>query len=364
MIELSSERNNAIDFIKCYAGFSVVCLHTAPFLNSTFSSGKYVFFIIDTLARFAVPFFFIVSGFLFVKKIIINKDNSSAYFFKYSKRIAKLYFGWTLFYFLYYMLRALFESYLTHTPFSSPYIPEWSTIPILKLIAHIFYLGYTGIHLWYLIALLWSMPLLFIFIKYQKLNTLLVISLILHIIGLLGNSYQGIMHLHIPTRNAMFFGLFYCTLGGFFAYYERLIQQKISEVEGSTFGWLFWLFCVIQLLERSILVNYFHGTINDEFFITTIPLSICIFFWAISKEGKFNKSSITVIGEKSLDIYVIHLFFLSAFGDLAAKIGWVPGATIYELLFTPFIFAVSYFWCLCSEKTKLWLNLYKGTIQK
>ena len=340
--DLSSERYNAIDFVKCFAAFAIVCLHTEPFANAEISAGRHIYFIIDTIARFAVPFFFMVSGFLFAKKVIIVEEHSADYCVRYLKKIAWLYFGWTFFYLLYYMGQALLVSYVNHTDFISPFIPERSTIPIIKWVIQIFCLGYAGVHLWYLIALLWSMFILFFFIQRKKINSLLLMSFVLNVIGVLGNAYQGVIPFYFPTRNAVFFGLFYCTLGGFFAYHEKTIRDKTTSFAGFGFGYLFWLFCVIQLLERTYITQNFQSEIPGEFFFSTIPLSICFFFWVLSKTGNFKESALTVIGRNSLGVFVIHYFFISVLGEVGLLLGLNSRTVIYQLLFTPLVFIVSY----------------------
>lgn len=355
-VNLSSERYTAIDYIKGLAAFAIVCIHTEPFSNATIMGGRYIYFIIDTLARFAVPFFFIVSGFLFVKKIISCEDNGNNYYYNYFKKLAQLYFGWTIFYFLYYVGQELWVSYVSHTRFHSLYIPEMNTIPIIKLLIKIFYLGYAGVHLWYLIALLWSITVLFLFYKYNKLNILLLLSFVLNIIGLFGNSYRGIIYLPFSTRNAIFFGLFYCTLGGFFAYHEKEIHNKISRLGESTFGYLVGLFCGTQLIERALLIENFHDEITGDFFVSTIPLSICLFLWVLSKRGMMNKSLVAVVGATSVGIYVIHYFFISMFWDIKMLLGLDSRTVIYNVLLTPFIFTVSYFSYGYLQKIKSWLK--------
>lgn len=341
---LVNTRYSSIDFIKCFAAFAIVCIHTKPFYQATIvnDSGEYIFFIINTLAKFAVPFFFIVSGYLFGKKMVLCK-NDTKYFLKYSIKIARLYFGWTFFYFLYNIGVNLASSYIKQTKFHSELIPQFSIVSFAKVIVQIFYTGYAGGHLWYLIALLWSIAILFIFVKYQKINTLLLVSFALNIVGLFGNSYQGIIHFPIPTRDAMFFGLFYCTLGCYFAYHEKTIQQKISNIKTSYFICLLLVFCGLQIIERAILIKYFSGKISHDFFITTIPLSVSLFLFALAKKHVGNRSYLTVIGEKAVGIYVVHLFFIDIIASVGNKLNLDSNTVIYQLLFTPLVFAVSYF---------------------
>src|SRR5690606_23284631 len=61
---ITYKRNHAIDLVKLIAAFFVICIHTKTtsaidhFEQHSFS------FIVDNVARFAVPFFFAASGFL------------------------------------------------------------------------------------------------------------------------------------------------------------------------------------------------------------------------------------------------------------------------------------------------------------
>ncbi len=65
------ERNYSIDFIKFFATVFVVCIHVNPSHDDFFLGNQenVLDVIVDTFARFAVPFFFIVSGYLFMNKI-------------------------------------------------------------------------------------------------------------------------------------------------------------------------------------------------------------------------------------------------------------------------------------------------------
>ncbi|WP_158290503.1 acyltransferase family protein [Halobacillus salinus] len=81
------ERNYAIDYFKFWAIFFVVCIHTSPFsgVNILGVEGHYLNLLIKTFARFGVPFFFVVSGFLFGQKILTS-NNTGDYFNKYFLR--------------------------------------------------------------------------------------------------------------------------------------------------------------------------------------------------------------------------------------------------------------------------------------
>lgn len=85
------ERNYAIDFIKFFAILAVVIIHTFP------SDHQLGYFIFDNFSRFAVPFFFASSGYLFGLKVI-NNPKSVVYFKRYLMKILKIYVCWLMFY--------------------------------------------------------------------------------------------------------------------------------------------------------------------------------------------------------------------------------------------------------------------------
>lgn len=93
------EKNYAIDYIKFYAILSIVAIHTTPFrgINVLGVDGDNINFVIDTFARFGVPFFFMTSGFLFSSKIL-QSNNHEQYLKKYLLRISKLYVSWYFFF--------------------------------------------------------------------------------------------------------------------------------------------------------------------------------------------------------------------------------------------------------------------------
>lgn len=65
---------------KGIAAVLIVALHTSPLL---FISEKVNFVLTNIIARWAVPFFFITSGFLFA----LNWENKENYAYKYLKKL-------------------------------------------------------------------------------------------------------------------------------------------------------------------------------------------------------------------------------------------------------------------------------------
>ena len=87
---MKSGRNyNALDAMKFVASLFVVGIHVHPF--GDFSGKADYLFIV--LARFAVPFFFVTSGFLLFKRLK-SEENPNRYVKSYVMRILKMYLFW------------------------------------------------------------------------------------------------------------------------------------------------------------------------------------------------------------------------------------------------------------------------------
>ncbi len=62
-------RNYAIDYMKFIAIYLVVCTHTIAFSGSAVTN-QYMNTSLNNFPRFVIPFFFMVSGFLFGMKML------------------------------------------------------------------------------------------------------------------------------------------------------------------------------------------------------------------------------------------------------------------------------------------------------
>lgn len=340
----SNHRYQSIDFIKCFAALAVVCIHTQPFSQIALPNinGQHICFFIDTLSRFAVPFFFMTSGFLFEKKMM-KGTNQTQSFLSYEKKIVKLYLTWSFLYFLYVAgINFISSSLGGRFAYGSDLTPLIAVSSIADFVLKLCYIGYPGIHLWYLPAVAWSILILFYLRKLIRLHYLLLISTLLHLIGLLGNTNQGIIQLSFSTRNALFYGLFYCTLGYCFAHYENTIQEKIARIKAAHFVYLFLFFYAVTLIERHMLSTCFPEITDYDFAIATIPLSLTLFLWVLRVKNHHFPPLIVRIGEHSGGIYVVHLFILNITAYIAKTLYINSGTVIYQLLFTPLIFGLSY----------------------
>jgi surface polysaccharide O-acyltransferase-like enzyme len=340
------ERNYAIDFIKFFAIVAVVIIHTFP------SDHELDFFIIDNFSRFAVPFFFAASGYLFGLKVTDN-PNSSAYFIKYVIKILKIYVCWLIFYILYDVLRI----------FTAGGSVEHKLTKYTKGLTalNLFYYGEgtSGYQLWFVISLAWSISVLYLFFRLQKVTLLLLLGLCLNIIGLFGQSYSFFYELPVTsTRDALFIGVFYTTVGFWFAYASPFQQSR--KFGRKTYLYWFGIFIILQAAEGYWLEKMLSAKLG-EYFLTTISLTVFLFLYTVNNPQKGKGSWISKIGANALGIYAIHVFFIDMVDVLLSKfgLGHVSHHLIWNIIDAFLVFTLSYMAYQLLQSVKSRLSFFK-----
>jgi surface polysaccharide O-acyltransferase-like enzyme len=321
-------RNYAIDFIKFFAILAVVIIHTFP------SDTKFGYFMLDNLSRFAVPYFFAASGFLFGVKVI-NNPTSFTYFRKYIIKILKIYVSWFLFYFGYDVLRIVLGDGNTRKELSK-YFDQFTPMDLL-------YYGYgtSGYQLWFVISLAWSIAVLYLFFKINKIRLLLMIALCFNLLGLFGQSYSIFYEITVKTRDALFIGLFYTTVGFWFAHSNPL--KSFRTIARNTSLYLFCGFIILQVVEGFFLEKVL-GAKHGEYFLSTILLTFFLFFLTIQYPQLGKGLWMTKVGGNALGIYAIHVLFIDLV-DLAINTTGLKNIghnLIWNMTDTLLVFTLSY----------------------
>lgn len=179
MKNISGKTNDAIDLFKFIGSFLVVAIHTNVFISI---SETFNWYFINLFCRIAVYFFFVASAYFFFKKIqfedsgkIKNCIGNWQILKKYVFRMILLYMIWTAIYLI-------------------PNILFWYRINCLTfanikgyVISVFFNTSYY--HLWFLISLIYAIPLLFCLLLVISKKNLLIVSSACYIVGLLFSTY-------------------------------------------------------------------------------------------------------------------------------------------------------------------------------
>ncbi|RSD26844.1 acyltransferase [Mesobacillus subterraneus] len=320
------ERNFAIDFIKFFAILAVVIIHTFP------GNDQPGYFVLDNLSRFAVPFFFTASGYLFSLKVR-NNPQSFSYFKKYITKILKIYVSWLAFYFIYDVARIML---INENPPAelSKYMENMTALNLLY-----YGQGTSGYQLWFVNSLVWSIAIIYLFYRLKRVSLLLVIAFCFNLLGLFGQSYSIFDELPVSTtRAALYVSLFYTVMGFWLA-----SVQTWRKYKGRVYFYLLCFFTILQISEGFWLVKGLDAR-HGEYFFSTIFLTLFLFLYALSNPNLGKGLLLNKIGGNSLRIYAIHVFFIDMVDLFFGKIGLGQSThnLLLNLLDASLVFVLSY----------------------
>ena len=280
--------NKSLNILKCIAAICVINMHC------TYYDSSKPGIIIDAIIRFAVPIFFMISGYYsYFKKEDINKAE------KYKNRIIKIVgliiLSWIVYVPSRYLLFGRNVGFIEY--FKNLYNEE----SIFKLI----FLNISPLagHLWFLYALVYCYILVLILNKYDiNINKLYkYIPILLFVSIILGefSIFTGRQILPIYIRNFWMYALPYFLMG--YLINERKIYNKVSNKSIYLIGILSIISVIIERL----------GVSKYDMYIGTISLSIVIFIWCINNANISGFNILAWIGKNiSSYIYLLHLSVL------------------------------------------------------
>lgn len=343
------ERKNyyALDVAKFISAFLVVCIHTGPLLDVN-ATGNFV--LVQILARLAVPFFFVASGFLFFRKLDFKREwndyENKAQLQHYLWRLCKLYIIWTILYLPFtYMLLKGQDGITAHS--------------MLLYVRDFFFTG-SFYHLWFLPALLIAVPLVYFALFKLGLAKTIGIGILLYLLGMAGNVYGGylqqlpgiqtVYHMYLQvfstTRNGLFFGVIFVAMGALFA--QRTLYLKNWTV-------LLGLLVSMLLLFAECFALKDNGFMHDltSMYAMLLPCMFFLFLGLLRIHLEDNKVYKT-LRILSLLIYVMHIMFVNTILRI-----WplMNSLAVYGLVMLLTLF-VSCLVIICSKKLHIVKHLY------
>lgn len=288
-----------IDVFKLIASILIILLHV------TETGNYYAVEVKEVFTRFAVPFFFIASGFFFHKGLE-KSIKKFEYFKKYAKNILFLFLVWALIMYSPFVI----HSYIIRNPDKSVlYI-------ILMLFRRIFIIG-PGAY-WYLVALLGSA--IFLYLCHIKRKDILVLFGIilgfllqfayvcfkgyLSQISIFALLFKGIYFVFSWEFNFIMYGIPFMGLGYFISKKDVVLKPLTSTI-------IFIISTVLSFFEYNIPELFPHPFWNEnKMFFAFIFQAISFFLLAKSLNLKIRKSTSLLIRQLSSFIYFSHSIIL------------------------------------------------------
>lgn len=272
IVDPKNSNLNGIDLFKFICSIAVFIVHV-PFSQDTdtFVTTLLTTYIKNCLCRIAVPYFFISSSFLLYRKMDLDSINTK-----------------TIKNYCYNLCRLL---------------GIWS---ILLFIGGTF-------HLWFLGATVIGIIIVSIFLYFKvKLRYLFILSSLLYVIGLLGDTYYVIIERHTvitkvfsgyfyffdQTRNGLFMGTLFILIGAVISRSNKKIGTK-KAVLG------FFLSLVLLILEVYILNRYYISA-NHNMYIF-LPIAAYFLFQVAYNLNIDDSLRYIKLRRLSVIIYFTHL---------------------------------------------------------
>lgn len=336
-------RHQGIDALRIISAFAVVCLHTNPFKYAAQSYGSSfwteVFFITEKIFKFAVPAFFLTSGYFFSNAIRSGAPVMTVWL-KSVRRIVHIYLAWMLFYsfFTPNLIKYAFEFGF---PKGFAYAFMWDTLEAFKEMPVRFILEGSAVHLWFLVSLLIGLSLVAAFYAFGLRRWVMPVAGLFYGVGLLMGSYSttpyGIQTDLFEARHGPFFGFLFLALGGALPLSVSLESKRM---------WL-W-FAVIAACIAQIGEAYFvrHGlkVSGFDFSVATIAYGAAAFLLALSYPVLPALNFTASASPYSLGVYTFHVVvwnLLYYFRESIHPILWEMTATF--LVFFVSLFCVKFF---------------------
>ncbi len=301
-----------IDWFRLIAAFFVVSIHTSPLTDWNQTAD---FVLTRILARVAVPFFLMTSGFF----LYLKEEDGTLPFGRlaaFLKKTAVLY-------------AIAILLYLPLTIYNGT-VQEWKYIP--NLLKDIVFNG-TLYHLWYLPAAILGSCIVWLLLKKGNAGQASFVCLFLYLIGLFGDSYYGISE-KIPflkaayqnvfrfsdyTRNGLFYTPIFFLMGALFARQSNRKEetQRFRQISGKKCMVGLALSLSLMLVE-GLLLHHFHLQRHDSMYFLLLPVMFFLFpCLLLFNKGRDYRS----LRELSMIVYLIHPAVLVAVRVFAKAAG-------------------------------------------
>lgn len=286
----------AIIGLHCQMALSYALIDEVPWVG----------YVLNQAARFAVPLFFLISGYLIQPKLISSPWETLT---RYSKPLLKVWLAWSIISLLmpfnlgkvmevgYLAEREGYWGFLMSTPLNSLF--EGGLV-----------------HLWFIPALICAVAILAVLIEINLTKTILPLALVLYLYGVLAGSYAPLTELEalIFTRNGPFFSTLLVAIG----FMIRQNNWRLTSMQSLA---LAALGMVIHFGEAAWLMQFDIAFNINDFLAGTALWGTGVFMWLLANPNLGDNGWIRTISSRMLGIYVSHLLLIIVMFNICGMLG-------------------------------------------
>lgn len=307
-----------LDRFKIVAALLVIAIHTGPLMSY---NGYADFMLTGIAARLAVPYFFIVSGFFLFRKLTGDLGQDRRTLHRTVRKIGILY----LVSILLYLPLNIYSGYFTD---------DFSFFSLLKDIVF----DGTFYHLWYLPALMIGMYIVYYLTRIFSLRITLAATGILYAVGMLGDSYYGLIErsgilldaytsmfaLFDYTRNGLFFAPLYLALGAWAA--ARPDSGRSAQASAACLA-----ASLALMFGEGMLLRQLELPRHDSMYLFLVPAVYFLFRFLLLERPKNESGRGQTLRQISTWIYILHpiaIVFVRGAGKLTGLTSIVVGDSL------------------------------------
>ncbi|WP_343208122.1 acyltransferase [Anaerolentibacter hominis] len=274
-----------LDWFRMAAAILIIAIHTSPLagINETAD-----FILTRVIARAAVPFFFMVTGFFVLKGGTGSRFRKTGVFLK---KTGLLYLGATL----------LYIPVLIY----NGYFKDGSLVG--KLLRDLIFEG-MFYHLWYLPAVLTGTVILLLLLRFFRERTVLIITAVLYVIGLFGDNYYGLIA-NVPGVNSVYsviFTIFGYTRNGLFFAPLFLLLGRMAARRKERMPVRIWApglgISSALMLTEGLLIHFFGNARHDSMYVFLPAVMFFLFEGLLAVRGRGQRAFRKI----SMLVYILH----------------------------------------------------------
>lgn len=321
-------RNSTIDLFRLIAIFGVIVVHTDVLAHDVFTgdAAHLVEAIIDAGGRLAVPFFFVVSGYFFGKKVRSGSEPLPL-FTHYAMRLLRIWVLWSLIY-LFVPLRIDQWANQGWWPAVVSQFEAMINQPFLIL-----WVGGKG-HLWFLMALVMALAILAVCERWRARGVFYVIAVLLYLFGLSAGLYANtVAGLHVPfdTRNGPFMSTLLVACG----FWLSAKSRRISPLAALALALAGWAGFEVELYWIPMISAAWPPIIDYGLFTPVFGIGVLLF--ALSQPRMGGHFWPRLGARYVLGVYVCHYLFVEPAWPLHALLH----SYLWEFAFPVVVLALS-----------------------
>lgn len=267
-----------IELLRVIGIFAVVIIHANAV--GLFGEWKTTGFVLDELCRFAVPCFFVISGFFWKPETFARPWAAIA---ALAIKLLPLYVFWVLFYFA--------------AEFSEVFYPRLYGRDFI--VALVPFSGGPGFHLWFLPALFIGASLCLMSLRYLGTGLTAVGCLLLYLAGVIFGTYGDLIGIHLPLvayRNGIFEAPLFLVAG-------FLLRSNSARFTTARFALLGAVGLAVHIAEGFAVGS---ASLGHDYSFGTIAAAIGI----VGVATRLSHARDYGWGRDVLGAYLIHLFIL------------------------------------------------------